>query len=204
MGKYIFNYYSFVNESVGESKSSAEEIIALADQYIETDAYKAADYSTADKLSTLVDILHSQIKAGSGDQDAAEFMTNAMEISQRFVTEDSCLTCEEMMEPCDACKAHAEEMNNLSEQTPPQQPTQNAQYMAAGTKFCFFGSCRVDIKVIDTTTSQIITSKGAEGADAAQLYSQVLKMVQDDLTSKKITGVTLPTFEQLQDTSPKK
>ncbi len=82
--------------------------------------------------------------------------------------------------------------------------TPNTQYMAAGTKFCFFGSCRVDIKVIDKTTSQIITSKGAEGPDANQLYPQVIKLVQDDLASRKITGVTLPTIEQLQDTSPKK
>ena len=82
--------------------------------------------------------------------------------------------------------------------------TPNTQYMAAGTKFCFFGSCRLDIKVVDKTTSQIITSKGAEGADANSLYPQVIKQVQDDLTSKKIVGVTLPTLEQLEDTSPKK
>ena len=82
--------------------------------------------------------------------------------------------------------------------------TPNTQYMAAGTKFCFFGSCRLDIKVIDKTTSQIITSKGAEGADVNSLYPQVVKQVQDDLASKKIVGVTLPTLEQLEDTSPKK
>lgn len=95
-------------------------------------------------------------------------------------------------------------MHNLSEQTQPQQPTPNTKYMAAGTKFCFFGSCRVDIKVVDKETSEIITSKGAEGKDASQLYPQVIKLVQDELATKKITGVTLPTFEQLQDTSPKK
>ena len=82
--------------------------------------------------------------------------------------------------------------------------TPNSLYMAAGTKFCFFGSCRVDIKVINKETSQIITSKGAEGKDVNQLYSQVIKLVQDELATQKITGVTLPTLEQLQDTSPKK
>ena len=82
--------------------------------------------------------------------------------------------------------------------------TPNTQYMAAGTKFCLFGSCRLDIKVVDKTTSQIITSKGAEGTDVNSLYPQVIKQVQDDLTSKKIVGVTLPTLEQLEDTSPKK
>jgi hypothetical protein len=81
--------------------------------------------------------------------------------------------------------------------------TPNTQYMAAGTKFCFFGSCRVDIKVVNKQTSQIMTSKGAEGKDVNQLYPQVIKLVQDELASQKITGVTLPTLEQLQDTSPK-
>lgn len=95
-------------------------------------------------------------------------------------------------------------MHNLSEQTQPQQPAPNPKYMAAGTKFCYFGSCRVDIKVIDKETSDIIISKGVDGKDATQIYPQVVKLVQDDLTSKKIIGVTLPTFEQLQDTSPKK
>ena len=82
--------------------------------------------------------------------------------------------------------------------------TPNTQYTAAGTKFCFFGSCRIDIKVIDKNTSQILTSKGAEGTDVNSLYPQVIKLVQDELTTKKITGVTLPTLEQLEDTSPKK
>ena len=85
-----------------------------------------------------------------------------------------------------------------------EQETPNTQYMAAGTKFCFFGSCRIDIKVIDKTTSQIITSQGSEGSDVNSIYPQVIKLVQDELTTKKITGVTLPTLEQLEDTSPKK
>jgi len=92
----------------------------------------------------------------------------------------------------------------ISEQVPVSGGTPNTQYMAAGTKFCFFGSCRVDIKVVNKTTGEIITSKGIEGKDSAQLYPQVIKQVQDDLVSKKIVGVTLPTLEQLQDTSPKK
>lgn len=89
-------------------------------------------------------------------------------------------------------------------QVSPSGQTPNTQYIAAGTKFCFFGTCRLDIKVIDKTTSQIMTSKGSEGADVAQLYPQVIKLVQDDLVAKKINGVTLPTLEQLVDTSPKK
>lgn len=96
----------------------------------------------------------------------------------------------------------------MSEQVTPPATTgttaqPNTQYMGVGTKFCFYGSCRIDIKVIDKTSSQIITSKGAEGVDVNQLYPQVIKLVQDDLLSKKITGVTLPTLQQLEDTSPK-
>jgi hypothetical protein len=82
--------------------------------------------------------------------------------------------------------------------------TPNTQYMSVGTKFCYYGSCRVDIKVIDKTTSKNITSKGADGADINQIYPQVIKLVQDDLASRKITGVTLPTVEQLEDLSPTK
>ena len=92
----------------------------------------------------------------------------------------------------------------LLEQETPAPSGQTLQYTAAGTKFCFFGSCRIDIKVIDKNTSQIITSKGSEGTDVNSLYPQVIKLVQDELTTKKITGVTLPTLEQLEDTSPKK
>ena len=84
----------------------------------------------------------------------------------------------------------------INEQNP------SGKYKAGGTKFCFFGSCRVDIKVIDTETSQIVTSKGAEGKDVKVLYSQVIKLIQDELKKKNITDVTLPTLDKLEDTSP--
>lgn len=54
--------------------------------------------------------------------------------------------------------------------------------------------------MVDKTTSQIITSQGSEGADVKQLYPKVVKLVQDDLVAKKISGVTLPTLEQIVDT----
>jgi hypothetical protein len=100
---------------------------------------------------------------------------------------------------------HIQESNiRLEKRILSEQQSGNTQYMAAGTKFCFFGTCRVDIKVINKQTSEIVTSKGSEGKDVAQLYPQVVKLVQDDLASKQVTGVVLPTLEQLQDTSPKK
>ncbi len=98
-------------------------------------------------------------------------------------------------------------IKGLYEQTTPPTttaPTGSTQYMAAGTKFCFFGSCRIDIKVIDKETSQIIVAKGADGLDVNSIYPQVIKQIQQELDNKKITGVTIPTLEQLEDTSPKK
>jgi hypothetical protein len=77
-------------------------------------------------------------------------------------------------------------------------------YMAVGTKFLFYGTWRIDIKVVNKETSQIIVAKGADGADVNSVYSQVIKQLQEELASKKIEGVTLPTLDQLQDTSPKK
>ena len=101
-------------------------------------------------------------------------------------------------------KKHIMGLYEQSTTQPTTGTTPSTQYMAAGTKFCFFGSCRVDIKVVDKTTSKIISSKGAEGTDVNTLYTQVVKQLQDELTVKKITGVTLPTLEQIEDTSPKK
>jgi len=98
-------------------------------------------------------------------------------------------------------ESERQQIRGLYEQV--QQPT-NTQFITTGTKFCFYGNCRIDIRVINKTTSQILTSKGLEGNDVTQVYQQVVKSIQDDLTSKNITGVILPTIEQLQDTSPKK
>jgi len=52
----------------------------------------------------------TKTKNEKGEDAAADFMESAMGISQSFIAEESCPTCEEMMEPCDACKSHAEEM----------------------------------------------------------------------------------------------
>ena len=75
--------------------------------------------------------------------------------------------------------------------------------MATGSKFCFYGTCRVDIRVVNKSTGEILTSKGADGPDINQVYPQVIKQLQDELATKKIVGVTLPTLEQLQDTTKK-
>jgi len=111
MGKYIFNYYSFVNESINQS--TAEKIIELAGKYIQIQigSYKPEEYSAADKLSNLVDILYLQIKNEAGENKANGFVEAAMKVSQEVLTEDFCPICEDLMEPCDACKSRAKEMN---------------------------------------------------------------------------------------------
>lgn len=109
MGKYVNSYSSFLNESAN-AETTATQILMAASKYIEVEGYKASDYSAPDKLQALTSDLYSQIKNEAGVEEADTFMNSAMEISQRFITEDSCPDCAEMMEPCDACKAHASEM----------------------------------------------------------------------------------------------
>ena len=66
------------------------------------------------------------------------------------------------------------ELTSIIKRILSEQVTPNSQYIVGGTKFCYFGSCRLDIKVVDKNTRQIITSKGAEGKDVNSLYPQVI------------------------------
>lgn len=110
MGKYILGYSNFVNESAGSAQTTADKIIAAAAKYIDVEGYESNKYATAEKLSVLTDELAAQIRSEDGEGAADQFIEAVMSISMDFVTEDSCPTCEEMMEPCDACKQHASEM----------------------------------------------------------------------------------------------
>lgn len=113
MGKYVYSYSSFLNESAN-SETVADKLLLAAAKYLEVEGYLASDYAAPDKLQSLTADLYSQIKNEAGIEQADSFMEEAMEISQNFVTEESCPTCTEMMEPCDACKAHANEMNQAN------------------------------------------------------------------------------------------
>jgi hypothetical protein len=110
MGKYVLNYTRFVNESTNSTISTAEAIISAAGKYIEIEGYLADNYSTAERLSVLTDELASQIQSKAGETAADAFKEEVMTASINFVSEDACQTCTEMMEPCEACKKHAEEM----------------------------------------------------------------------------------------------
>jgi hypothetical protein len=114
MGKYVYSYSSFLNESAN-AETAADKILAAASKHIKVEGYLASDYAAPDKLQSLVDNLYSQIKNESGAGVADSFMEETMQISQLFIAEDSCPTCEEMMEPCDACKDHAAEANEAEE-----------------------------------------------------------------------------------------
>ena len=109
MGKYVYSYATFLNENA-EAMSAAASLLNIAAKMIDVEGYSEKDYSSPDQLKGLTDTLYAQIKNEKGEEAAADFMESAMGISQSFIAEESCPTCEEMMEPCDACKAHAEEM----------------------------------------------------------------------------------------------
>jgi hypothetical protein len=79
--------------------------------------------------------------------------------------------------------------------------TTGTGYLATGTKFSMFGSNRVDIRVIDSSTGSIVFSKGADGEDLTQVYNNVVTQVNAAMAEKGITGVTLPTVDELQDSS---
>ena len=109
MGKYVYSYATFLNENA-EAMSAATSLLNIAAKSINIEGYSEKDYSSADQLRSLTDTLYAQIKNEKGEAAANSFMESAMEVSQSFIAEDSCPICEEMMEPCDACKAHAAEM----------------------------------------------------------------------------------------------
>jgi hypothetical protein len=115
MGKYILGYSNFVNESAGSAQTAADQIIAAAAKYIDVEGYQSKNYSTAERLSVLTNELSSQIRSEDGESAADEFVEMVMSISMDFVTEDSCPTCTEMMEPCDACKQHAAQMEDTDQ-----------------------------------------------------------------------------------------
>lgn len=80
----------------------------------------------------------------------------------------------------------------------------SSAYLATGTKFCFFGSCQVDIKVINKSTGEIVIVKGANAATTEVAYQQAVQQVQEELKAQGIQGVTLPAVEGLEDSGQKK
>ena len=71
----------------------------------------------------------------------------------------------------------------------------NTSYKATGEKWCFLDSCCVTLYIHGGSEKRI--RKSVEGKELSKIYSQLIKLVQDELTTKKIQNVTLPTLEQL-------
>lgn len=115
MGKLIYNFSQFLNESESKETSAAGKLLQAASAYTNTSAYKAEEYNSAEKLAELTARLNDEIKSNKGEAAATEFAKKALEVSTSFIKEGSCKVCEEMMEPCDACKKHAKEMEENGE-----------------------------------------------------------------------------------------
>lgn len=93
MGRYINSFEGFVNES---------KLIDIASQYIEP-----TEIDTKMPDSELMGKLVQKIKSEKGDAAADEFVLKAASMN-----EEECADCVEMMEPCDACKAHAADIED--------------------------------------------------------------------------------------------
>lgn len=81
-----------------------------------------------------------------------------------------------------------------------------ANYEISGSKFCYDGKCTITINVNDkkTNKNKIFKTLSDKEKNIDTLYNNVSKMVNDDLKKLNITGLTVPTKDQLIDRSPKK
>lgn len=107
MGKYINSYSRFVNESAeAEETSPAKPVLDLAAEYMDVATY---DVDPNAPLAKVAMDLFDKIKASRGDAAASQFMEKAMPLTSQAIKEGHCADCTEMIEPCEACKAHAAE-----------------------------------------------------------------------------------------------
>ena len=74
---------------------------------------------------------------------------------------------------------------------------QEEKYLVSGTKFNMFGSHRIDIKIIDKSTSEIIILVGGEGSSEKEAYD---KSVEEFNKKIKEKGLNLqpPTIDKLE------
>jgi hypothetical protein len=107
MGKYILGYSRFINESNNSISKTTDLIMAAAGKYIDIADYSEDSYTSAEMLSALTDELALKIKSAKGEAAEAAFTEEAMNASINFISEESCPACDELMEPCEACKQPA-------------------------------------------------------------------------------------------------
>ena len=74
---------------------------------------------------------------------------------------------------------------------------QEEKYLVSGSKFNMFGSHRIDIKVIDKATSEILISVGGEGSSEKEAYDKAVEEFNKQVKEKGLT-LTPPTIDKLE------
>lgn len=115
MGNLIYNFSQFVNENENKEASPAQKLITAASAHGDMSAFKAENYTSNADLGKLMDELVKAVSSAKGEHVANEFTQEAAAMLATLIKEDACKVCEEMMEPCDDCKAHAKEMEEKGE-----------------------------------------------------------------------------------------
>jgi curli biogenesis system outer membrane secretion channel CsgG len=71
------------------------------------------------------------------------------------------------------------------------------EYLVSGTKFNMFGSHRIDIKVINKSTSEIIISVGGEGSSEKEAYDKAVESFNKKCKEKGL-NLQPPTIDKLK------
>ena len=71
------------------------------------------------------------------------------------------------------------------------------EYLVSGTKFNMFGSHRIDIKVTNKSTSEIIISVGGEGSSEKEAYDKAVESFNKKCKEKGL-NLQQPTIDKLE------
>jgi len=71
------------------------------------------------------------------------------------------------------------------------------EYLVSGTKFNMFGSHRIDIKVTNNSTSEIIISVGGEGSSEKEAYDKAVEQFNEKCKEKGL-NLQPPTIDKLE------
>ena len=76
---------------------------------------------------------------------------------------------------------------------------EQTEYSVTGTKFEMFGSHRIDIKVINKSTSEIIISVGGEGSSEKEAYGKAVEEFNKQVKEKGL-NLQPPSIDKLEKT----
>ena len=74
---------------------------------------------------------------------------------------------------------------------------QEENYLVSGTKFNMFGSHRIDIKVTNKSTGEIIISVGGEGSSEKEAYDKAVESFNKKCKEKGL-NLQPPTIDKLE------